>query len=171
MTPYLYGSRVKTDIFDLHQTLENLHTALNFAAHIAHRKGVILFVSREKQTMPIVEAAARDTKEYAHCRFWKGGLYSNTFHLFGVNIRLPDLCIFINTNNNVFRQHIAVKDCARMLIPTIGVVDSNCDPRLITYPIPGNDDGKAPVELYCKLFTEAILRGKGKRPFSKLEKQ
>jgi len=59
--------------------------------------------------------------------------------------------------------HGIVNDAAKMLIPTVGIVDSNCGPNLITYPVPGNDDSLCAVELYCRLFKEAILRGKSKR--------
>jgi small subunit ribosomal protein S2 len=60
-------------------------------------------------------------------------------------------------------QHTAVRDAAKMNIPSIGIVDSNCSPDLLTYIVPGNDDSPASIELYCKLFKEAILRGKAKR--------
>jgi len=62
-----------------------------------------------------------------------------------------------------------VKDAAKMLIPTVGIVDSNCNPNLITYPVPGNDDTLCAVELYCKLFKEAILRGKNKRKLKEMQ--
>ena len=65
--------------------------------------------------------------------------------------------------NTVFDQHRAVIDANMMLIPTIGVVDTACDPRLITYPVPGNDDTPCAIELYCKLFKTAIKLGKQKR--------
>jgi len=42
-------------------------------------------------------------------------------------------------------------------------VDSNSNPNLISFPIPGNDDTPSAVEFYCNLFKEAILRGKQKR--------
>lgn len=74
--------------------------------------------------------------------------------------RLPDLCIFFNTLNNVLAPHIAVRDAAKMAIPTVGIVDSNCNPNLITYPVPGNDDSPQAIQLYCKLFSTAILAGK-----------
>lgn len=60
-------------------------------------------------------------------------------------------------------QHTAIRDSAKMNIPTIGIVDSNCSPDLLSYVVPGNDDSPASIELYCKLFKEAILRGKNKR--------
>ena len=50
-----------------------------------------------------------------------------------------------------------------MNIPTVGIVDTSCDPRLITYPIPGNDDTPSAIQLYCNLFEKAILSGKAKR--------
>lgn len=59
--------------------------------------------------------------------------------------------------------HRAVFDANKMLIPTVGIVDSNCDPNIITYPVPGNDDTVSSVQFYCKVFKEAIMRGKQKR--------
>ena len=46
-----------------------------------------------------------------------------------------------------------------MGIPVVAVVDSNCDPELITYPIPGNDDAIRAVSFYCDLFARAIIDG------------
>lgn len=65
--------------------------------------------------------------------------------------------------NDVLIQHTAVRDSAKMGIATIGIVDSNCNPNLITYPVPGNDDTPTSIQLYCDLFKKAILRGKEKR--------
>jgi small subunit ribosomal protein S2 len=50
-----------------------------------------------------------------------------------------------------------------MSIPTIGIVDTDCNPNLITYPIPGNDDTLEAQQLYLHLFKQAILLGKKKR--------
>lgn len=60
-------------------------------------------------------------------------------------------------------QHTGIRDSAKMNIPTIGIVDSNCSPELVTYVVPGNDDSPSAIDLYCKLFKEAVLRGKQKR--------
>lgn len=162
-TPFLFGSRMDIDILDLEITTEYLREALNFTAHIAYRGGIILFISRSKQNMITVERTAKECGEYAHCRYWTGGIFTNSVLQFGSMTRLPDLCIFINTLNSVFEQHVAVTDAAKLSIPTIGIIDSNCDPRLITYPVPGNDDTPNSVELYCNLLKKAILKGKEKR--------
>ena len=101
--------------------------------------------------------------EFSHCRHWPPGVFTDSTALFGGVTRLPDLLVLLNTLDTVLEQHGAVQHAAKMLIPTVGVVDSNCDPRLVTYPVPGNDDSGAAMRLYCKLFSEAIRRGKAER--------
>lgn len=162
MQPFIFGNRLGTDIIDLEQTVPMLQDALNFLAHIAFRQGIVLFLSRHHQMMPLIEATARECGEYSHCRFWKGGTFTNMTVQFGAITRLPDVCVFVTTHNTVFEQHVAVIEASKMNVPTIGVVDTSCDPRLIAYPIPGNDDSPAAVELYCRLFKQAVLKGKEK---------
>ncbi|XP_008300205.1 small ribosomal subunit protein uS2m [Stegastes partitus] len=163
MEPYLYGCRLGHDIIDLDQTVEHLQQALNFTAHVAYRGGVILFISRRRQFGHLVERTAKYCGEYAHTRYWQGGLLTNANIQYDAGVRLPDLIIFLSTLNNVFQQHVAIRDAAKMNIPTVGVVDSNCNPSLVTYPVPGNDDTPAAMELYCRLFKMTINRAKDKR--------
>jgi small subunit ribosomal protein S2 len=68
---------------------------------------------------------------------------------------IPDLLVVID----VVREAIAVKEASKLGIPIVAVVDSNSDPDDITYPIPGNDDAIKAIELYCDLFTNAVLEG------------
>ena len=163
MQPYIFGNRLGIDIIDLEQTKPLMQDALNFMAHIAFREGVILFLSRHKQTLLSVEQLASECNEYSHCRHWKRGMFTNATMLYGAVTRLPDLCVFVSMHDSVFEQHLAVVEAAKMNIPTIGIVDTSCDPRLISYPIPGNDDTPDSINLYCRLFKEAIMRGKEKR--------
>uniref|UniRef100_A0A663ETQ6 Small ribosomal subunit protein uS2m n=1 Tax=Aquila chrysaetos chrysaetos TaxID=223781 RepID=A0A663ETQ6_AQUCH len=163
MEPYIFGCRLDQDIIDLDQTMQHLQLALNFTAHIAYRKGIILFISRKRQFCHLVESTARECGEYAHTRYWQGGLLTNAHIQFGPGVRLPDLLVFLSSLNNVFEPHVAIRDAAKMNIPTVGVVDTNCNPCLITYPIPGNDDSPTAMELYCKLFRMTIIRAKDKR--------
>nr|XP_060464217.1 small ribosomal subunit protein uS2m isoform X2 [Panthera onca] len=163
MEPYIFGSRLDQDIIDLEQTAAHLRLALNFTAHVAYRKGIILFVGRNRQFSHLIETTARDCGEYAHTRYFKGGLLTNAPLLLGPKVRLPDLIIFLHTLNNVFEPHVAVRDAAKMQIPTVGIVDTNCNPCLITYPVPGNDDSPPSVHLFCRLFQTIINRAKQKR--------
>lgn len=160
MESFVFGSRMGYTIIDLDQTAELLRQALNFIAHVAFREGIILFISRNPQTTYLVDKTARECKEFSHTRFWKNGLFTNSKHYFKTITRLPDLCIFLNTFETAMKEHTAVAHSAKMCIPSVGIVDTNCDPNLITYPIPGNDDSLCSIELYCSLFKEAILRGK-----------
>ena len=68
---------------------------------------------------------------------------------------LPDLVIVIDT----IRESIAVKEAVKLGIPVIAIVDSNSSPDEITYPIPGNDDATKAIDLYCNLFSSAVLEG------------
>ncbi|XP_067007112.1 small ribosomal subunit protein uS2m isoform X2 [Anabrus simplex] len=163
MKPYLFGSRLGHLVFDLDVTAEHLRRALNFTAHVAFRGGIILFIGRNAQLAHLVERTAQDCGEYANVRFWRGGIFTNSTKLFGATTRLPDLVIFLNTLNNVLTQHVAVLEAAKMAIPTVGIVDTNCNPNLLTYPIPGNDDTPCAIELYCHLFKKVVLLGKEKR--------
>ena len=163
MLPYIYGTRLGVDIIDLEQSVELFRDALNITAHIAYRKGVILFISRHLQSLPLIERLAMDVGEYSHCRDWKRGTFTNADMMFGNITRLPDLCIFLSTHDNVFQQHKAVVESSKLNIMTTGVVDTSCDPRLIVYPVPGNDDSLTSIQLYCKLYGEAVRLGKLRR--------
>lgn len=162
METFIFGSRIGHLIIDLDQTAELLRQALNFTAHIAFRGGIILFVSKNPQITYLVDKTAKECKEFSHTRFWRKGIFTNSTNQFRSMTRLPDLCIFINTLD-IMTEHIGITHAAKMCIPSVGVVDTNCNPNLITYPIPGNDDSLCSIELYCSLFKQAILRGKKAR--------
>ena len=64
----------------------------------------------------------------------------------------PDLLFVIDTK----LEHIAVSEANHLNIPIIGIVDTNCDPELINFPIPGNDDSRRSIDLYCSLIKQTI---------------
>ncbi|KAH9499334.1 28S ribosomal protein S2, mitochondrial [Bulinus truncatus] len=164
MTPYIFGCRQGTDIIDLEQTLPLLQHALNICAHIVYHGGLVLFICRNLQFLPLVEKTAREVGEYAHCRPWKRGIFTNAANIFNTLPIYPELCIFLNTQDTVFETHRGVIEANKLLIPSIGIVDTNTDcASLITYPIPGNDDSPASLTLYLQLFKTAILAAKDKR--------
>ena len=68
---------------------------------------------------------------------------------------VPDLIFVIDTN----KEAIAIQEANRLGIPVAAVVDSNCDPDHITYPIPGNDDAGRAITLYCDLIARAAIDG------------
>ena len=68
---------------------------------------------------------------------------------------VPDLLFVIDTN----KEDIAIKEARRLNIPVAAIVDTNCDPAGITYPVPGNDDASRAVSLYCDLIAKAAIDG------------
>jgi small subunit ribosomal protein S2 len=68
---------------------------------------------------------------------------------------VPDLLFVIDTN----KEAIAIAEARKLKIPVIAVIDSNCDPDGITYPIPGNDDAGRAITLYCDLMARAAIDG------------
>ena len=67
----------------------------------------------------------------------------------------PDLMFVIDTN----KEAIAIQEAKRLGIPVVAVVDSNCDPDRVDFPIPGNDDAARAIQLYCDLISRAALDG------------
>jgi small subunit ribosomal protein S2 len=68
---------------------------------------------------------------------------------------LPDLLFVIDTN----KEDIAIKEAQRLGLPVAAVVDTNCDPNGITFPVPGNDDAGRAITLYCDLIARAAIDG------------
>jgi small subunit ribosomal protein S2 len=67
----------------------------------------------------------------------------------------PDLIFVIDTN----KEAIAIQEAKRLGIPVVAIVDSNCDPDRIDYPVPGNDDAARAISLYCDLVSKAAIDG------------
>ncbi len=68
---------------------------------------------------------------------------------------IPDLMFVIDTN----KEGIAILEARKLNIPVVAILDTNCDPNGITYPIPGNDDAARALQLYCDLIADAVLDG------------
>jgi small subunit ribosomal protein S2 len=69
--------------------------------------------------------------------------------------KLPGAIFVIDTE----KEHIAVKEAKKLGIPTIAVVDTNCDPSNIGYVIPGNDDAIRSIRLFARLIADSCLEG------------
>jgi small subunit ribosomal protein S2 len=68
---------------------------------------------------------------------------------------IPDLMFVIDTN----KEAIAVLEARKLNIPVVAILDTNCDPIGISFPIPGNDDAARALQLYCDLVADAVLDG------------
>ena len=81
-------------------------------------------------------------------------------HLNGIKNmeRIPDIAIIIDQK----REMTAIRECRKLGIPIISILDTNCDPDLVDIPIPGNDDAVRSIKLILKSLTDNINLGKSK---------
>jgi small subunit ribosomal protein S2 len=79
-------------------------------------------------------------------------------HLGGVKTMetIPDVAIVIDQK----RELTAIKECRKLGIPVVSILDTNCDPDLVDIPIPGNDDAVRSIKLILKSLTDSINLGK-----------
>ena len=67
--------------------------------------------------------------------------------------KVPDMIFIVDTN----MEELAVKEAIRLNIPIVAIVDTNSDPTGINFPIPGNDDARRAINLYCELIKDTII--------------
>lgn len=93
------------------------------------------------------EAALR-RKELKKLRYYLEGIQSMK--------HLPDVVILIDQK----REMTAIRECQKLQIPIVSILDTNCDPDLVDVPIPANDDAVRSIKLILNSLTDSILRGK-----------
>lgn len=76
------------------------------------------------------------------------------------NMKQPPACIFVIDTK---REAIAVAEANKLGIPVVAIVDTNCDPDMIDYVVPGNDDAIRAIKLFCGSISEACQEGKALR--------
>ena len=74
--------------------------------------------------------------------------------------KVPDLLFVIDTNY----ESLAIAESTKLGIPIIAILDSNSNPDGIDFPIPGNDDARRAIDLYCNLIKETINNAKSSIP-------
>jgi small subunit ribosomal protein S2 len=82
-------------------------------------------------------------------------------HLDGIKNmdKLPDIAIVIDQK----REMTAIRECRKLGIPIVSILDTNCDPDLIDIPIPGNDDAVRSIKLILKSLTDNIISGQSQQ--------
>mgnify|MGYP002714131699 CR=1 FL=1 len=80
--------------------------------------------------------------------------------------KTPSALWIVDTN----KEHIAVAEAQKLRIPVVAILDTNCDPDVVDYPIPGNDDAIRSVKLLTHIVGEAVIAGKQQREERQLAK-
>ena len=81
--------------------------------------------------------------------------------------KIPNMIFVIDTNTD----SIAIKESLKLNIPIVAIIDTNSDPTGITYPIPGNDDARRSIDLYCNLIKETIQNAKEEEPKNAIKEE
>ncbi|KAL1756547.1 ribosomal protein S2, flavodoxin-like domain-containing protein [Schizophyllum commune] len=161
--PYAYGTRGGITIIDLDHTLPLLRRATQFARSVAYRGGQILFLGTRPDLRPVVQKAAERLgpgNGYYIADRWLPGTLTNRFSMLNpddfkrYNL-LPDLVVLLNPIQNA----VAIRELAVEHVPTIGIIDSNADPRLVMYPIPANDESTRVAEIIAGVISIAAREG------------
>lgn len=159
--PYAYGTRAGITIIDLDQTLPLLRRATNVVRAVARAGGIVIFIGTRRDIMPVVQRSAeRLGKQGFHIgERWLPGTLTNRRMFFGSdvdNLRvIPDLAILLNPLQNMH----AIHEFAMEQVPTIALIDSNVDPRIVMYPIPANDENTRTAELIAGILSIAGREG------------
>ncbi|CCH44016.1 30S ribosomal protein S2 [Wickerhamomyces ciferrii] len=179
--PFILGSYKGIHIIDLEQTLTYLRRASKIIEGVSERGGIILYVgTRENLRRPLELAAKRSNGYYVATR-WVPGTITNcteisTWSRHEVDllnsptnrslnadeekaIVKPDLVVILNPTEN----RVLVNECIQSRIPTIGLIDTDSEASLVTYPIPGNDDSVRSISLIVGILSKAAEMGAKKR--------
>ncbi|TMA54280.1 MAG: 30S ribosomal protein S2 [Deltaproteobacteria bacterium] len=100
-------------------------------------------------------AEALTKKELQGMRHEREKLLSSLGGIKGLR-KLPDALFVIDPK----KEEIAVREANKLTIPVVAVVDTNCDPDVIDYKIPGNDDAIRAIRLFCAAIAEAVIEGR-----------
>ncbi|MFH1140662.1 MAG: 30S ribosomal protein S2, partial [Chloroflexota bacterium] len=104
-------------------------------------------LKRQFQVLPKREAQKLE-EEIVRLNRYLGGIKEMT--------RLPGAIFIVD----IGKERIAVAEAHRVGVPIVALVDTDCDPRLVDYPIPGNDDAIRSIRLVAKKMADAVLEGK-----------
>jgi small subunit ribosomal protein S2 len=127
-------------------TLTNLQTIRRSVARLRD------FEAREKTP----DFARLNKQEASSLRREAGKLRRNLLGVLDMD-KLPDALVIIDTN----REEIAVAEATRLGIPVVAIVDTNCDPDPIAYPIAGNDDAIRSIRVVLQCLVDAIVEARG----------
>ncbi|KAL5511514.1 hypothetical protein ACEPAH_4731 [Sanghuangporus vaninii] len=160
--PYAYGTRAGITVIDLDNTLPMLRRAANLTRAVAAEGGTIVFIGTRPDLRPVVKKASEraGNRTYYVGEKWLPGTLTNRLHHYDKstvmkNRVIPDLMIILNPLANMS----AIREAAIEHVPTIGIIDSNVDPRIVMYAIPANDESTRTAELIGGVLSIAGREG------------
>jgi small subunit ribosomal protein S2 len=185
MKRFIHGERSGIHIIDLRQTLGLIEDSYGFVRDTIGKGGSIMFIGTKKQAQDSIESYAdRCNMPYVNQR-WLGGMLTN-FETISKRVSkmreyermiatgefdmMPKKEALLKSRELVKLQRnlggiknmtkLPVTEANKLGIPIIAVVDTNCDPDLIQYVIPGNDDAIRSGEVMTRIMSDAVIEGR-----------
>ncbi|AHY77692.1 ADI_G0026900.mRNA.1.CDS.1 [Saccharomyces cerevisiae] len=175
---YIYGEYKGIHIIDLNQTLSYLKRAAKVVEGVSESGGIILFLGTRQGQKRGLEEAAKKTHGYYVSTRWIPGTLTNSTEISGIWEKQeidsndnpteralspnetskqvkPDLLVVLNPTEN----RNALLEAIKSRVPTIAIIDTDSEPSLVTYPIPGNDDSLRSVNFLLGVLARAGQRG------------
>ena len=157
MAEYIFQARNGIHIIDLQKTSKKLDEAYEFIRSQAEEGKTILFVGTKKQAQECIKEAAEKCGMYYVDQRWLGGMLTN-FKTIKTRVqRLKDL---EKMQEDGTFDVLPKKEVILLKKPTVGIVDTNCNPEVLDYAIPGNDDAIRAVKLITDVMANAVIEGK-----------
>ena len=169
MARFIFAERNGIYIIDLQKTVQKVEEAYEFVREVAAKGEPILFVGTKKQAIQTRIARLKElekmfedgtVEQYTkkEAMLMQRELQKLEKNLGGIKDmkKLPG-CIFIIDSK---KEEIAVKEAHKLNIPVISTVDTNCDPDVVDFPIPANDDAIRAVKLLTGKIADAVLEGR-----------
>ncbi len=173
MKKYIFAERNGIHIIDLQKTIAAIKDGYDEVRKVTAAGKSILFVGTKKQAQQAVQKEAERCGMFYVNNRWLGGMLTNFStikkslqrlkkiekmeekNLGGIKEmkELPGALFVIDTH----KEQIAVAEARRMGIPIIAVVDTNCNPEGIDFPIPGNDDAIRAITLFTSIIANAVI--------------
>ena len=161
MAPYIYMERNGIHIINLYKTTAKLAEANEALTKIAASGRKILFVKK----MALIDRSKEDgtfnslsKKERLAVDRSRAKLEKNLGSISDMT-RLPGALFVVDTT----REHIAVAEALKLKIPIFAMVDTNCDPNIIDYVIPSNDDASKSIDKIMTSVSNAVIEGLSSR--------
>ena len=187
MKKYIFAERNGIHIIDLQKTIAAIKDSYDEIRKVAAAGKSVLFVGTKKQAQQAIQKEAERCGQFYVNNRWLGGTLTNrlkkiekmevdgtfanltkkevsqlvkekeklTKNYGGIKEmkELPGAVFIIDTH----KEQIAVTEARRMHIPIVAIVDTNCNPEGIDYPIPGNDDAIRAISLFTSIIANAVI--------------
>ncbi|EME28727.1 30S ribosomal protein S2 (plastid) isoform 2 [Galdieria sulphuraria] len=160
MGRYILGERNGIHIINLEYTWTHLRRALRVIREMVALDGFVLWLPPKRNELAsVARKIAEQGEAFMLDGRWIPGTLTNPLgsgQAKKFRYKLPDMLFCLDCRFHT----VALKEAQMTGVPSVGIVDTDCDPGQVTYPIPGNDESALAISLYCQLVVHAVGEGR-----------